>query len=89
MKKIGDIMQEMGFRKDAPDSVKEAFIKHLIKNAYGVEVQTPSEKRSAQTQSKTDENNVLSPEAKITSTENGQLVFPFFQDQSRKKEKVS
>jgi hypothetical protein len=90
MKKIGDIMQEMGFRKNASDSVKEAFIKHLIKNAYGVEVQTPSEKRAAQTAAnKPDENKNLIPEAKITSTETGQLVFPFFQDQSRKKEKVS
>lgn len=44
MKKIGDIMAEMGFRKDAPDSVKEAFIKHLIKSSTGVEVETPSEK---------------------------------------------
>lgn len=44
MKKLGDIMNELGFNKNAPDSVKEAFIKNLIKSAYGVEVQTPSEK---------------------------------------------
>lgn len=30
MKKISEIMEEMGFRKDAPDSIKESFIKHLI-----------------------------------------------------------
>jgi len=30
MKKISQIMEEMGFRKDAPDSIKESFIKHLI-----------------------------------------------------------
>lgn len=29
-------MQEMGFRKDAPDSVKEAFIKHLVYASTGV-----------------------------------------------------
>ena len=46
MKKVGDIMKEMGFRKDAPDSVKEAFIKHLIKSATGIDVETPSEKRA-------------------------------------------
>jgi len=48
MKKIGDIMNEMGFRKDAPDSLKEAFLKHLIKNTTGVELETPSEKHTAQ-----------------------------------------
>lgn len=45
MKKIGDIMAELGFREDAPNSVKEAFIKHLIKSSTGVEVETPSEKK--------------------------------------------
>lgn len=46
MKKIGDIMKEMGFREDASNSVKEAFIKNLIRSAYGVDVETPSEKRT-------------------------------------------
>lgn len=48
MKKVGEIMAEMGFRQEASDSVKEAFIKHLIKNATGVDVQTPTEKRIEQ-----------------------------------------
>ena len=38
-------MQEIGFNKNAPDSVKEAFIKHLIKASTGVNVTTPSEAR--------------------------------------------
>lgn len=38
----------MGFNKNSPQSVKEAFIKNLIKAAYGVEVETPSEKRTSQ-----------------------------------------
>ena len=90
MKKIGDLMQEMGFRKDAPDSVKEAFIKHLIKSATGVDVQTPSERKAAQ-----DGTPLLASRASVkkssiqTPNEPAQLVFPFFHDQSRKKEKVS
>ena len=44
MKKIGDLMAELGFNKNAPDSVKEAYIKHLIKASTGVNVTTPSEK---------------------------------------------
>jgi hypothetical protein len=45
MKKIDQLMAELGFNKNAPDSVKEAFIKHLIKASTGVNVVTPSEKR--------------------------------------------
>ncbi|MFM6926842.1 MAG: hypothetical protein ACKOX6_00165 [Bdellovibrio sp.] len=45
MKKIDQLMAELGFNKNAPDSVKEAFIKHLIKASSGVNVVTPSEKR--------------------------------------------
>jgi hypothetical protein len=45
MKKIDQLMQELGFNKEAPDSVKEAFIKHLIKASTGVTVETPSEKK--------------------------------------------
>lgn len=35
----------MGFNKNAPDSVKEAFIKHLIRTSEGVNVATPTEKK--------------------------------------------
>ncbi len=45
MKKIDQLMAELGFKKNAPDSVKEAFIKHLIKASSGVNVVTPSEKK--------------------------------------------
>ena len=45
MKKIDQLMLELGFNKNAPDSVKEAFIKHLIKASEGINVVTPSEKR--------------------------------------------
>ena len=44
MKKLGEMMSELGFREEAPTAVKEAFIKHLIKAAYNVEVETPTEK---------------------------------------------
>jgi len=45
MKKIGELMAEMGFRKEASNSVKEAFIKHLIRASEDVHIRTPSEKR--------------------------------------------
>lgn len=76
MKKIGEIMEEMGFRKDASDSVKEAFIKHLIKNATGVEIQTPTEKRIEQREAIKKEIGV-------------QLAFDFTQDEGRNGKKVS
>lgn len=45
MKKIDQLMAELGFNKNAPDSVKEAFIKHLIKSSTGTIVTTPSERK--------------------------------------------
>jgi hypothetical protein len=44
MKKLGDLMKELGFNPDSPISAQEAFVKHLIRDAYGVDVQTPTEK---------------------------------------------
>lgn len=44
MKRVGDLMAEIGFKADAPTSVKEAFIKHLIRASEGVNVQTPTER---------------------------------------------
>lgn len=33
MKRAGDILKDMGFRKDAPASLQEAFFRHLIRAA--------------------------------------------------------
>ncbi len=68
-------MEEMGFRKDAPDSVKEAFLKHLIKNTTGVEIQTPTEKKQ----------NHLAESEKIQ----GQLSFDFMNEKVNSDKKVS
>lgn len=43
MKKIGQIMQELGFRPEGSTATKEAFIKHLLRAAEGVSVMTPTE----------------------------------------------
>lgn len=48
MKKVGDLMKEMGFNKNAPVATQEAFIKHLIKAATGADVMTPTEKKIIQ-----------------------------------------
>ena len=45
MKKLGDLMKELGFNPESSQGAQEAFIKNLIREAYGVEVQTPTEKR--------------------------------------------
>ncbi|MES2768388.1 MAG: hypothetical protein V4596_04515 [Bdellovibrionota bacterium] len=41
MKKIGDIMEEMGFNANSTPSSKAAFIKYLAKQAYNVDLQIP------------------------------------------------
>ena len=48
MKKVGKLMEDLGFNKDASDSAKEAFIKYLIKQSTGKDVLTPTEKRVIQ-----------------------------------------
>ena len=42
MERMDTIMEKMGFNKDAEDSVKAAFIKNLIKQAYGIQVEVPA-----------------------------------------------
>jgi len=44
MKKLSDLMDELGFEPEGSPAVKEAFIKYLIKSSEGVNVLTPSEK---------------------------------------------
>jgi len=41
MDRVDGIMERLGFNKDANDGVKAAFLKNLIKQAYGVEVPLP------------------------------------------------
>ncbi len=41
MKKIGDIMEEMGFNPNSTPSSKAAFIKYLAKQAYDVDLKIP------------------------------------------------
>lgn len=41
MKKIGDIMEEMGFNPNSTPSSKAAFIKYLAKEAYNVDLKIP------------------------------------------------
>jgi hypothetical protein len=48
MKKVSDLLREMGFNKDAPLATQEAFLKHLIKAATGARVVTPTEKKIIQ-----------------------------------------
>lgn len=44
LKSIEELMNQMGFRKEAPDSAKEAFLKNLIQQSLGVDIETPTEK---------------------------------------------
>jgi 1,2-phenylacetyl-CoA epoxidase catalytic subunit len=41
MDRANTIMERLGFKKDANDEIKAAFVKNLIKQAYGVEVEVP------------------------------------------------
>ena len=46
MESAQEIMAKMGFRTEASEAVKIAFIKNMIKHTYGVEVRTPLQLKS-------------------------------------------
>lgn len=84
MKKIGDLMKEIGFNPNSSDSVKEAFIKHLIKASTGAQVQTPSEKKIISENPKT----IISLNGKESFSLPEQMSFDFEvgkQENARKK----
>ncbi len=70
MKKIDRLMQELGFKQNAPDSVKEAFIKHLVKATTGVNIMTPSEKKEIE----------ANPERVVVIQSSQQLSFDFIEE---------
>jgi hypothetical protein len=39
MRRIGDLLRDMGFNKDAPRSTQEAFFRHLLQNANATSAQ--------------------------------------------------
>jgi hypothetical protein len=41
MERVDTIMGRLGFKKESDDGTKAAFVKNLIKQAYGVEVKLP------------------------------------------------
>ncbi|MCM2280534.1 MAG: hypothetical protein NDI61_01660 [Bdellovibrionaceae bacterium] len=41
MKKLGDIMKELGFNPKASKSAQEAFLKNLIRDAYSADIRRP------------------------------------------------
>ena len=88
MKKLEQIMAELGFNKNAPTSTKEAFIKHLIAQAGGAPIMTPSEKSEVLANPKI----VSSLLAKQSSSIKGQLAFDFMSEvvtQSKRKKSAS
>lgn len=49
MEKVKDIMEKLGFREGADDSVKAAFVQNLIFQAYGVKVDVPEKYKTKNT----------------------------------------
>jgi hypothetical protein len=52
MEKVKDIMERLGFKDGATDSVKAAFIQNLIFQAYGVRVDLPDIYKDEETKKK-------------------------------------
>ncbi len=48
MKRMSQIMKDLGFRPEGSQATKEAFIQHLLRASEGVYVQTPTQKKIVQ-----------------------------------------
>ncbi len=58
MKKMAEIMEELGFRPEASDEVKKAFIKNLVREAQKSEFSRPKPvAKKKETKSKRDADN--------------------------------
>lgn len=77
MKKMAELMQDIGFNKEASSGAKEAFLKHLIFASTGTRVSTPTENAAI----KADPDKV-----KLLPPPQEQMSFAFLEEQvSRKK----
>ncbi len=43
MRRIGDLMRDMGFNSDAPEGTREAFFRHLVQAAHATSPRIPSQ----------------------------------------------
>jgi hypothetical protein len=81
MKKMAQLMKEIGFNPDSSLSAQEAFLKYLIRQSTGSYVQTPTEKKLVE--------KLVSENVKIIPT---QLSFVFddevVESPQRKKQKT-
>ncbi len=50
--KVKDIMERLGFKDGASDSVKAAFVQNLIQQAYGVRIELPEKYKDEETRKK-------------------------------------
>ncbi|MCX7978345.1 MAG: hypothetical protein N2578_05020 [Bdellovibrionaceae bacterium] len=48
MKRIGEIMEEMGFNKQGSEEAKKAFVKYLLRVSNGIEVVEKKEVQPAE-----------------------------------------
>lgn len=46
MRRVGDFMEDLGFNADAPEGAQKAFIKNLIRAAYGADVKNLADYQS-------------------------------------------
>lgn len=76
MKKLSHLMEELGFRRDASNATKEAFIKHLILASTGQRVLSPSEKVEIQKSSS---------KIKMLPAAEAQMSFDFYSEKSEKR----
>lgn len=81
MKSLNQIMKELGFEEKGTRSVQEAFIKHLIKQTMGVDVQTPTEKKFKSSSAIATESSGATKKNDVKAKSGEQLSFDFYGDE--------
>lgn len=86
IKKCEKVIEQIGFKEEASASVKEAFIRHIIKSSF--HMASVENRKRYNEKGRNHRLKLQSPNCEKVS-QPLQLCFEFYQDQSHKKEKVS
>ena len=53
MRHIEEIMKNLGFDKNSSEATQAAFVKHLVKKAYGVDLEIPEKYKNRKVENET------------------------------------
>lgn len=84
MRRVGDFMEDLGFKADAPEGAQKAFIKNLLRAAYGADVKNladyMTDHRDPLPPSQPPQKIFDQPLKKVSGEPVEQMAFPFMKE---------